>query len=149
MLAHEFGCSDVSQKSKQVKRQQRLNYARDRAAELAHLAMRLQRCKQRDVGKLVEDAHKCLLRFKMASGLVDQKNIAGITEEVAEDLLVPMQSLGDVIRDTIAPHPYALLVFDSGGMMYKTNANIDDVCIAMGEFIDARAEAVVDPGAGS
>ena len=119
-------------------------YARDQASTLAHVALRLQRCKAESIDKLLEEASQCLQRFKSATGLVDPKNIAGITEEVAADLVVPIESLGDVIRDTIAPYPYALLVFDSGGMIYKTNANIDDVCTAMGEFIDARAEQVID-----
>ena len=126
-------------------------YARDQAATLAHVALRLQRCKAEAIDKLLEEASQCLYRFKMARNLVDPKNIASITEQVTEDLSVAMQSLGTVIKDTIAPHAYALLVFDvnddgTGVLNYVSNANVDDVCTAMREFIDARAEELIDSG---
>ena len=112
------------------------------SATLARIALRLQRGGKKHVGKLLEDADACLKRYKMAHFVGDDKAVGAIDDQVAEDLEVPMHALADVIRDTITPRAYCLLVFnpdeagDTGAeLAYVSNAHRDDICEAMREFI--------------
>lgn len=129
-------------------KQKRQERARHEAAMLARIAMRLQRVPKDQIDKLLREADACLKRYKMARFVGDDKAVGTIDDEVAEGLEAPMQALAEVIRETIAPHAYCLLVFgpdDAGNpgaqMGYVSNANRDDLCQSMREFIVAHEAA--------
>lgn len=130
-------------------KQDRQGDAVHQAASLSRIAMKLQRAPADQVTKLLRDANRCLQLYKMAKRLVAEKPSGTIDETVAEDLEAPMQSLAEVIRETVAPYGFALLVFslddDSGDRMnYVSNAMRDDICVAMRQFIAAHEERLFD-----
>ena len=137
-------------------KQRRESQATYEAATLARIAMRLQRGGKKHVGKLLEDADACLKRYKMAHFVGDDKAVGTIGDKVAEDLKASMQALGDVVKETIAPRAYCLLVFGSDDLLvvgpdgvgkagdelaYVSNANRDDICEAMRQFIVAHEKS--------
>ena len=126
-------------------KQAREQVARDEAATLARIAMRLQRVPKDKIAKLLAEADQCLKRYKMTRFVGDDKAVGTIGDKVVADLEVPMHALADVIKDTIAPRAYCLLVFepdeagDAGAeLAYVSNAHRDDICEAMREFIVAH-----------
>ncbi len=123
----------------------RQSYARDQAAALTHIAMRLQRCKKGSVAGLLSQAQTCLDRYRTARVLVDVP-VAPISDTVAGELEFALPALRDVIQETVAPMAYALLVFaldDQPGsnMCYVSNAELDPMCQAMAQFVTAHEAA--------
>lgn len=138
----------MTQKSEHTRHQRSELYASNQAAKLTRLAMRMQRADKKHINKLLEAADLCLRNYKMARFVGDDKAVGTIDDQVAEDLEVPMQALADVIKDTIAPRAFCLLVFspdeagDEGAELgYVSNAHRDDICEAMREFIVAHERA--------
>ncbi len=130
------------------RKQRRESQAKYEAATLARLAMRMQRAPKDKIGQLLAEADQCLKRYKMVRFVGDNKAVGTIDDQVGKDLEVPMQALHDVIKDTIAPRAFCLLVFspDEGGdagaeLGYISNAHRDDICQAMHEFIVAHERA--------
>ena len=129
-------------------KQQREQVARDEAATLARIAMRMQRVSKDKMDDLLDEADRCLKRYKRARFCIfvgDDKAVGTIGDKVSADLEASMQALGDIIRDTIAPRAYCLLVFGPDGvgkagdeLAYVSNANRDDICEAMRQFIVAH-----------
>lgn len=110
---------------------------------MAHIALRLQRCKKKSVAGLLAQAQTCLDRYRLARILVDQP-VAAISDTVAAELEDALPALGDVIEETVAPLAYALLVFvddDRPGsqMCYVSNAELDIMCQALAQFVTAHA----------
>ena len=132
-------------------KQQREQVARDEAATLARIAMRMQRVSKDKMDDLLDEADRCLKRYKRARFCIfvgDDKAVGTIDDQVVEGLKASMQALGGVIRDTIAPRAYCLLVFepdDVGNagdkLAYVSNANRDNVCEAMRQFIVAHEKS--------
>jgi len=122
-------------------KQQRIFNARDQMAHLTHLCMRLQRCREKDVGHLLEEAEQCLQRYKLNRFIKDDATGGVIEDDVPPELEPSMKALAEVIGDTVKPYGFSLLVFgmeDHGGRMnYISNCHIDDVCRSMHEFVAA------------
>jgi hypothetical protein len=117
------------------------------AAKLARCAMKLQRAPLAQIDGLLYEANRCLQRYKVALLASVEKASGTIEDTVAQDLEAPMQALDEVIRETIEPHGFCLLVFnieDIGGRInYVSNAVRDDICVAMREFIAAHEERLL------
>ena len=129
-------------------KQQREQVARDEAATLARIAMRMQRVSKDKMDDLLDEADRCLKRYKRARFCIfvgDDKAVGTIGDKVSEDLEASMQALAAVIMETIAPRAYCLLIFEAdttGDQMgYVSNANRDDMCEAMRQFIVAHERA--------
>ncbi len=114
-------------------------YARDQAAHLSHIAMRLQRCSKKSIPGLLREADVTLARYKMAKFLHSEPTGEVIQERIVEDLEAPMNALSEVIMDVVAPFGFALLVFSQDPKdprtNYVSNCNRDDICEAMREFV--------------
>ena len=118
------------------------------AAELARVAMRLQRTPADKQADLLRTADKILHNYKMTRILENQKPSGTFVDTVTDE--ATMTALADVIRENIAPHLFALLVFtkdpdDGGRTNYVSNCRRDDICAAMAEFIAANEERLM-PG---
>ena len=118
------------------------------AAELTRIAMRLQRAPADQIGELLQRADRCLHNYKMARIIESQKPSGTFKDDVSDE--PTMQALADVIRENVKPHLFALLVFtketDADGLTnYVSNANRDDICVAMAQFIAANEERLI-PG---
>lgn len=118
------------------------------AAELARIAMRLQRSPADKIDALLKRADRLLHNYKMAQIRERQKPSSTIDDHVSDE--ATMQALADVIRDNVKPHGFALLVFtqDPGAEKrtnYVSNCHRDDICAAMAEFIAAHEERLI-PG---
>lgn len=111
------------------------------AAELARIAMRLQRTPADKQANLLRAADRCLHNYKMTRIIESQKPSSVFDDTISDQ--ATMQSLADVIKENVAPHRFALLVFtkepgEDGRTNYVSNANRDDICAAMAEFIAAN-----------
>lgn len=118
------------------------------AAELARIAMRLQRAPADKIDGLLKRADRCLHNYKMARIIERQKPSGTIEDHVSDE--ATMQALAEVIRENVTPHLFALLVFtkdpDAGNRTnYVSNCHRDDICVAMAEFIAAHEERLI-PG---
>ena len=116
--------------------------ARDAAADLSHVAMRLQRCKESSIDGLLKEADLHLNHFKMAKLVMNAGPTESITELIPDELSTVMESLAAVIRENIDPAAYALFVFgrsERGGQLaYVSNAERDDLAQVLREFIVAH-----------
>lgn len=118
------------------------------AAELARIAMRLQRAPADKIDGLLKRANRCLHNYKMARIIERQKPSGTIEDHVSDE--ATMQALAEVINDNVRPHGYALLVFTQDPdaherCNYVSNCHRDDICAAMAEFIAAHEERLI-PG---
>jgi len=119
--------------------------ARNAAADLTHVAMRLQRCRETSIDALIKEADLCLNRYKMARLVANAEPSETISDLIPDELTITMESLAQVIRESVDPAAYALLVFGrdhaGGQLAYVSNADRDDLCQVLREFIVAHEGA--------
>jgi hypothetical protein len=111
--------------------------ARQHAKALVHVAQRIATAVSPLAARRAAGQANSIVR-KILHALEQTDTTSAIEPAVAEDIKATIDSLGEVVRESITPRGYLLMIFGEGRVDYVTNAVRDDVVALMREFIHAH-----------